>query len=193
MLVLELAPGQLDWQKLSSCQKDAADRLYAQAMAGFVQWLASRYEKLRSELKEEYAVLREAASTSSQHKRTPGIIADLALGLRYFLLFANEVGALSEAEAEKLWMRGWCALGKAAAAQSQHQAAGEPTGRFRELLSAAVTSGRAHVADPEGGEPQNPDAWGWRAVSFGSGDFEREKWQPQGERVGWIEGKNLYL
>ena len=49
MLVLDLAPGELDWQRLSSCQRDAADGLYAQAMASFVQWLASRYEKLRSE------------------------------------------------------------------------------------------------------------------------------------------------
>lgn len=106
ILVLELAPGQLNWQKLSGCQRDAADGLYAQAMAGFVQWMASRYEQLRSGLKEEYAVLREAASSSSQHRRTPGTTADLALGLRYFLLFANEVGALSEAEVEELWVRG---------------------------------------------------------------------------------------
>jgi hypothetical protein len=193
MLVLELAPGQLDWQKLSSCQRDAADGLYAQAMAGFVQWLASRYEKLNSALKEEYAVLREAASTSSQHRRTPGIIADLTLGLRHFLLFADEVGALSEAEAEELWVRGWRALGEAAAVQSQHQAAGEPTRRFRELLSAAVASGRAHVADPGGDRPETPEAWGWRPVIVGTGDYEREQWRPQGECVGWVDGEEFYL
>jgi hypothetical protein len=193
MLVLEMGPGQLDWQELSCCQKDAADGLYAQAMASFVQWLASGYEKLRSELKEEYAILREAASTSSQHRRTPGIIADLALGLRYFLLFANEVGALSEAEAEKLWVRAWRALGKAAAAQSQHQATSEPTRRFRELLSAAVASGRAHIADPGGDNPKTPEAWGWRMVLVGAGEFEREEWRPQGECVGWLKGEELYL
>jgi hypothetical protein len=193
MLVLEMGPGQLDWQKLSGCQRDAADGLYAQAMAGFVRWLAPRYEKLRSELKEEHAVLREAASTSSHHKRTPGIIADIALGLRYFLLFANEVGALSEAEAEQLWMRGWRALGEAAAAQSHHQIAGEPTRRFRELLSAAVASGRAHIAAPGGDEPKAPQAWGWRLALVGSGDYEREEWRPQGECVGWVDGEELYL
>ena len=144
MLVLELAPGELDWQRLSDCQGDAADGLYAQAMAGFVRWSASRYKELRSGLKEEHALLREAASTSTQHRRTPSIIADLALGLKYFLLFANDVGALSEAEAEEFWGRGWLALGEAATAQLQHQSASEPTQRFRELLSAAVASGRAH-------------------------------------------------
>src|SRR5215207_6764642 len=191
MLVLELAPGQLDWQRLTRCQEEAAGGLYAQAMSGFLRWLASRYEKLRSELKKEHAVLREVASTSSQHRRTPGIIADLALGLKYFLLFANEVGALSEAEAEELWVQGWLALGKAAAAQSQHQAAGEPTRRFRELLSAAVASGRAYVADPGGDKPETPEAWGWRLVSVGTGEYEREEWRPQGECVGWVDGEDL--
>src|SRR5215211_2113056 len=193
MLVLELAPGQLDWQKLSDCPRDAADELYVQAMAGFVQWLASRYEQLRSELKEEYAVLREAASTSTQHRRTPGIIADLGLGLRYFLQFANEVGALFEIEAEELWVRGWQALGEAAAAQSQHHTVGEPTRRFRELLAAAVASGRAHVANPRGDRPNKPEAWGWRLGTVGTGEHEREEWRPQGECVGWVEGEELYL
>jgi Domain of unknown function (DUF3854)/Domain of unknown function (DUF927) len=185
MLVLELAPGQLDWHKLSRCQKDAADGLYAQAMASFVRWLALRYEQLRSGLNAEHVALREAASTSTQHKRTPGIMADLALGLRYFLLFANEVGAVSEAEAEELWVRGWLALGEAAADQSQHQAASEPTRRFRELLTAAVASGRAHLAGPNGHEPASPEAWGWR--------LSGEEWRPQGERVGWVDGEDLYL
>jgi len=162
-------------------------------MAGFVQWSASRYEELRSGLKEEHALLREAASTSTQHRRTPGIVADLALGLKYFLMFANEVGALSEAEAREFWVRGWLALGKAAAAQSQHQSASEPTQRFRELLSAAVASGRAHVADPGGDSPNRPEAWGWRLVIAGSGDFEREEWRPLGECVGWVDGEDLYL
>src|SRR5919107_153296 len=182
MLVLELAPGELDWQRLSACQRDAADGLYAQAMSGFVRWSASRYKELRSGLKEQHALLREAASTSSQHKRTPGIVADLALGLRHFLLFANEAGALSEAEAEELWARGWLALGDAAAAQSQHQSANEPTQRFRELLSAAIASGRAHVADPGGDRPNKPEAWGWRPAVVGSADFEREEWRGPG---GW--------
>src|SRR5215207_5218976 len=185
MLVLELAPGQLDWQRLSSCQRDAADELYAQAMAGFVRWSASRYKELRSGLKEEHALLREAASTSTQHRRTPSIIADLALGLRYFLMFANEVGALSEAEAEEFWGRGWLALGEAATAQLQHQSASEPTQRFRELLSAAVASGRAHLAGTEGYEPTSQGAWGWRLCG--------DEWRPQGERVGWIIGEDLYL
>jgi len=193
MLVLELGPGQLDWEKLTACQQDATSGLYARAMAGFVRWLTARYEEVRSGLKEEHAALRTAASSSHQHKRTPGIVADLALGWRYFLLFACEAGALTAEQAEKLWAAGWKALGEAAAEQHQHQAAGEPTRRFGELLSAAVASGRAHLADPAGDEPASPEAWGWRLKTVGTGDYEREEWQPQGERIGWVDGEDLYL
>jgi hypothetical protein len=193
MLVLELSPGDLDWEKLTLCQRDAAGSLHARAMSGFVQWLAVRYEEIRTSLREERAALREWATLSTQHKRTPGIVADLALGLRHFLLFAHDAGALTADEAERLWLRGWAALGEAAAVQRQHQAAGEPTRRYGELLSAAIASGRAHVAGPEGDEPEEPGGWGWRRVTVGTGDYEREEWRPLGERVGWVEEESLYL
>jgi hypothetical protein len=141
----------------------------------------------------EHAKLRKAAGASGQHRRTPGIVADLALGLRYLRLFAHQSGAIDPETARALWARGWRALEEAASEQSQHQAAGESTRRFRELLSAAIASGRAHVANPEGGTPEVPEAWGWRRATVGSGDFEREEWRPQGERIGWLEDEDLYL
>ena len=138
---------------------------------GDIRWLASRYEGIRESLKDGHAELRRAAGAGGQHRRTPGIVADLALGLRYFLLFAHESGAIDSETTRELWARGWQALGEAASGQFQHQEAGEPTRRFRELLSAAIASGRAHVANPEGGEPEVPEAWGWRQATVGSGDL----------------------
>jgi hypothetical protein len=193
MMVLELSPGDLDWERLTGCQSAAGAGLYALAMSSYIRWLAIRYEHLRESLKEEHAELRRAAGASGQHRRTPGIVADLALGLRYFLLFAHESGAVDSKRARELWARGWRALGEAASGQSQHQETGEPTRRFRELLSAAIASGRAHVASPEGCEPEVPEAWGWRQATVGSGDFEREEWRAQGERIGWLEDEDLYL
>ncbi|MBA3789758.1 MAG: DUF3854 domain-containing protein [Rubrobacter sp.] len=193
MMVLELSPGALDWERLTGCQNAAASGLYARAMSDYIRWLAARYEDLRESLKEEHAELRKAAGASGQHRRTPGIVADLALGLRYFLLFAHEFGAVDTETARELWAGGWRALGEAASGQSQHQVASEPTRRFRELLSAAIASGRAHVANPEGGAPAVPEAWGWRQATVGTGNFEREEQRPQGERIGWLEDENLYL
>jgi hypothetical protein len=80
------------------------------------------------------------------------------------------------------------------AAQTAQQGASDATVRFRELLSAAIASGRAHVADVGGGEPEvSAEALGWRKRTVGTGDYEREEWQPQGDRVGWTQGEDLYL
>ena len=112
MMVLELSPGDLDWERLTGCQSAAGSGLYALAMSGYIRWLAARYEGIRESLKEEHAELRKAAGASGQHRRTPGIVADLALGLRYFLLFAHESGAIDSEKARELWARGWRALGE---------------------------------------------------------------------------------
>jgi hypothetical protein len=185
MLVLELGPRQLDFRRLTACQREASAGVYAGAMAGYVRWLAPHYGTISASLREELDELRVAAGCSGQHRRTPEITANLALGLRYLLRFALDVGAIAPEEAEGLWRRGWEALGQAATTQSQHQDAQEPTRRFLELLSAAIAGGRAHVAGPEGENPKHPEAWGWR--------FSGGEWWPQGERVGWVDGEDLYL
>jgi hypothetical protein len=77
--VMELGPGQLDWQALTACQHDASEGLYAAAMAGYVRWLAHRYEAVRSGINEERMALRTTASAGTQHRRTPQMVADLAL------------------------------------------------------------------------------------------------------------------
>ena len=185
MVNLELSPGQLDWQKLTVCQRDASEGLYAASMAGFVRWLAARHEGLRRSLLQERAVLRDAACQRDQHRRTPGTVADLALGLKYLLRFAYEVGAVEEHRADDLWAQGWQALCAVAGEQQQHQAASDPTLRFRELLGAAIASGAAHVATVSGVEPSTPGAWGWRVYG--------EEWRPLGARVGWLDGEDLYM
>jgi hypothetical protein len=185
MLVLELGPGQLDFRHLTTCQKEASAGVYARAMASYVRWLAPRYGTISAGVREELEELRAVAGRSGQHRRTPEIIANLTLGLRYLLRFASDVEAVTTEEAEDLWRRGWEALGEAAMSQAPHQDVQEPTRRFLELLSAAIASGGAHVADPKGENPEHPEAWGWR--------FSGEEWRPQGERVGWVDGIDLYL
>ena len=185
MLVVELGPGQLDFPRLTARQREASSGVYAWAMAGYVRWLAHRYEAITCGMRQELDELRGVSERLGQHRRTPEIVANLALGLRYLLRFARDAEAVSPREAEDLWRRGWKALGEAATNQSQHQAGQEPTRRYTELLPAAIVGGRAHVADPEGDHPGHPESWGWR--------FSGDEWRPQGERVGWVDGEHLYL
>jgi hypothetical protein len=64
------------------------------------------------------------------------------------------------------------------------------------LLNAAIAAGKAHITTSQGGVPENPGAWGWRRPSSGGsaafGEFVRD-WDPQGDRVGWLDGNDLYL
>jgi Domain of unknown function (DUF3854) len=193
LFTVELSPGDVDWEKLSRCQEDGAKGLYAAALAGYVQWLAPQYAQIRQNLRSEVAELRQLAFHEGQHRRTPEIVANLLLGARYILRFACDVGALSREESEALWRRCWAGLEVAARVQRRHQEVSEPTRRFFELLAAALASGRAHVASPDGQEPTAPASWGWRKVTVETGPYTRDEWRPQGKRVGWLDGENLYL
>src|SRR5262249_21784901 len=117
MLVLEIASGDFGPRDhnptLSALQRDAAAGKFAAALAGFIGWLAPQLEDIRGRLHGELAELREQINGAGQHARTPGIVADLALGLRYLLAFARTAGAISEAEQADLWGRGWVALAEA--------------------------------------------------------------------------------
>jgi 3'-5' exonuclease len=158
-------------------------------MAGFISWIASRYNEVLEQLPEEARKLRDEASRAGQHKRTPAIAADLGLGLRYFLNYAREAGAVGAEEYDALWERGWKAIREAAASQEAHQTASEPAGRFIELLRSAISSGRAHIGSTDGERPEeNAGALGWRKT-----DSEYEDWRPQGDRIGGVDGEDLYL
>src|SRR6516225_4107100 len=65
---------------------------------------------MRDRLRTEGTMLAEKVPAGANHARTPYIVADLALGLWYFLEFARAVGAVIAAEADALWHRGWAAL-----------------------------------------------------------------------------------
>ncbi len=85
---------------------------------------------------------------------------------------------------DSYWKMIWGALGEAAAAQAGHHLASEPARRYVQLVSAALASGRAHVASPTGDAPQSA-GWGWQLTEYGS--------RSSGQRIGWIEGGQVYL
>jgi hypothetical protein len=193
VLVLEVSPGAVDWEKLSRCQEEAAAGMYALALAGFIRWLAPVYDGRRNQMRVALPDLRKRLHKPGQHRRTTDMVANLALGLSCFLAHGREIGAFTTQESDQLWERGYTALSEVAATQSAHQAAMEPAQRFMDLLRAAIASGRAHVAGPDGGAPEGSRAWGWRSVRVGSGAYAEKEWRPLGARVGWVGDGALYL
>jgi hypothetical protein len=135
---------------------------------------------------------REQAAHAGLHRRTPGIVADLFIGWERFLDFAHEAEVLTRSEAEVYRARVWNALIEVARRQSEHQREANPVEHFLGLLRSAISAGHAHLATRDGGMPDNPGAWGWRA-SERARNRQRAEWLPQGARVGWLDGQDLFL
>jgi hypothetical protein len=192
-LPLLVRKGDVNVRLLTPYQRDAAGGLYAQSLAGFLKWAAPRYADIRQGLPEELAGLRERAQGDASHPRTPGIVADLFLGLSYFLDFAVAAKALKRRDRDQLAADGWVALLEAAADQTREVLAQDPARRFLELIAAAVTSERAHLANRYGGEPADPGAWGWRVREFMTRDGPDRRCEEQGRLIGWVDGGDVYL
>jgi hypothetical protein len=179
LLVLEVGRSDLDWGRLTAAQRDAAAGLFATASAGFVRWHAGRRGDVLLALPEELRTLRERAASAALHRRTPDIVANLAFGMRAFLDYAVDAGAIAASEAGALQERAWTALGESAAAQAHHQAANDPALRFLGLLRAALSSGRAHLANLQSSSRYEKIQG---IVDMG-----------KGEAIGWIDGDAVYL
>lgn len=190
MLVLEIGAGQVDFARLTGCQKDSGDGLYAEAFAGYLRYLAGDLARIRDEASAAALKLRGEMYGGNQRRRTPEIVARLLTGFRLFLNYAQDVRALDAAGTQALEWRCRNALARAADEQAGHQAASEPAGQFLSLLKSAIASGQAHVANSDGAPPVNPAAWGWRANDSGLDSSLK----PLGRRAGWVDDQGgLYL
>jgi hypothetical protein len=192
-LIVEVGPRDVNFARLTRAQRLAGEGVYALAMAGYVRWLAGRYDMIAPTIAADLVRFREAAQASAVHRRTPEITAQLAIGWRWWLSYAVEVGAIEAADAPNWWGRVWHALGEAAGEQAQHQQASDPVVRYLQLLAGALAAGSAHVADAKGDEPAGAKAWGWRQKEISAGDSYRVEWQPQGKRIGWLDKDGLFL
>ena len=167
MIVGEVGPDDVDVERLTACQADAAAGWYAGAMAGCVGWLASQGQAARLRLRQ----LPEGdGPTTPGHHRIARNLHALAAGVWAFLAFARNADALGVAEQERLWSRAVAAFLTLSRSQSAQQVAADPVGSFGELLGSALASGRAHVAGPDG---QCPRGAGRMGLAAPDGRFRR--------------------
>lgn len=186
LLILEISKGSIKSSELSECQRDALAGLYVDAMGGFLQWFAGHYDEARAMFDVKISEHRAKALFGTAHARTPEIVANLQAAFELYVKFTVSCGALEVSKADQLRTRCWDALCEAAAAQAKHQGETEPTARFLTLLRSLLSSGRAHLAARNGGEPPSPKCCGWKYDSSGN-------WVSLGDCIGWVEDQNIYL
>ena len=150
--------------------------------------MAGHWEELQERLQSRVRDLRAQGYGRTVHARLPSALAELQAGWEIFLRFAFEVGAIDRGEEKELKQRGGRALEELGVLQGKYQEASDPALRFVALLRGALMSGRAHVADRQGRAPGEPAQCGWQQ-SKRSG----RRWVPQGPRIGWVAGIDLYL
>jgi len=189
LLTCELGPDDLVWPVLSACQMEAAEGRPAQALAGFLRWIAPQRDALREQLGSWLPNLRERAAGSATHRRTPEIVANLATGWGFFLSFALSAEAITEEQKNELWSRTWDALGRAVVAQAHHQRGRDPPSDLWSSLEAPSHQDglTLRVLRITGRPLVDRGAWGWRCNQHG-------EWEPKGDRVGWRgDGDHVYL
>ena len=182
----------------AACQAAARTGEYARAMAGFLHWLAPKYDIIQQAMPQDLALLRQQVSVDG-HLRTPGIVAQLALGLQTFLAYAAECGAVTDGQHDALWQRGWAALCDVAGQQAVQQTQEDEVQRFLSALAGALTAGDAHAADAHRpGAPCAWPEWGGAAKSAHSDNNSGSQrttttWRAQGRCIGWVDGDDSIL
>jgi hypothetical protein len=195
---LPLKPGDIPKSVTAELQKTAQDGILAQAMAGYVQWLAPQLDHLKDSLPKRFLELRTELSTVDAHGRTPEIEAKLLIGLETGLRFAVECGAIGDAERADCLSRARRAFGSLVEHQAELQTSEDPVTQFFPLLRSAISSGRAHLAASKTAQnaPENPGRCGWRVqgeVLTAASDTAEMTWEPRGNRIGWATPDEVWL
>ena len=186
LLIVDVDPEDANCSALSECQEAALQGRFAMAMGLFLMWAAKRYDSLQQRLRARAQGLRPSYG-GAVHRRLPSALGELQASFEIFLEFAAEANVIGESERQALAQRCVDALHERLARQCQYHQAADPAQQFLSLLKAAIACGRAHVSDREGKPPEEPPtAWGWQRKS-------PARWVPQGPRIGWLVGHNLYV
>jgi hypothetical protein len=170
--------------QIDELNRKAAAGVYASVMAAYILWVADRYDALRAERSARIASLRDRFFAQSQSARGAEEIAELAVGVKTFLDFAEDVGALSAESALEAWTDlepGFVACARAQVEGLRRQDAGL---RFFGHVQSLLASGEGYLTDKKGAAPEDLTLWGWKNPSNPT---------PGRHHLGYLEGERVYI
>jgi hypothetical protein len=181
-------------QRLLAAQKDARSGLYAQAMAAFIEWLAPQITDIQAQMPALIEAERERLHIDG-HARAGTNTANMLLGMKYFLRFACECGALTQEESQSYLTRCINALKQIAREASSENAHDKPSEQWQRLIVAAITNKSAHLVRSNGDNPGLEYGWSQRErhVQSEEGSYIEMSYQGGGSQIGWIDGDDIYL
>ena len=179
LLVLEMQKSSVDFTQLSALQELSSDGLFALAMSGFIQWLATHHVEVLQNAKQEIAKRRDewARRSITAHRRFATTLAHLEYSWSLWIRAAQDSNLLNASAAQKFQDRVLSALSIAGGKQDGHTDTQNPVTRFLELLGSALNSQSAYLEHRNGGMPSDPTMCGWRKIN--------DHYEPKGDRIGW--------
>jgi hypothetical protein len=173
MVVLEVARGDLDLDRLIALHQAGETGVLSAAMAGWIKWLAPRLTEIRKRIARQAA---EVARGFNAHPRTALALAELQATLEVW----QEFSGIKIPDCDALFFEKAKKQGKEARANQN------PVSRFFDLYAQALLAGRTHARTLHGTKPAT-GVWGWATDKTGT-------YTPQGPCSLYIdEEKDRYL
>lgn len=185
MLILEIAPGQIDTEKLSQAQ--AKRPLYIGTTAALIQSLATKPLDIRPRAKQIRDSLKDVG-----HTRTPSMLGHLIAVSEAFIFWAEKAGLITAQEAAKRKGDASSAIMTTGNKQQQFLESADPVDLFQASLRQILAQNMAHIRSLPGGVPKNPALLGWTSEESNS---DIRQYRSHGPCIGWIdwEEDELYL
>ena len=139
-LVLEINPGDVDKERLSSLQKDSS--LLGQAMRGCIEWLIPQADTLKDVLLEKFTAYRQQAQAG--HPRLAEVVAWLRIGYEMFLDYAISCGVVPGDSRQIVLDEALDIFMELASRQTETMNTDTPVFQFLSALNELLTSGQCH-------------------------------------------------
>ena len=191
-LSINLSREDVNLEKLSELQQHKT--ALGRAMAGYIGWIAPRYEELSRRLPTSRDGLRNGLRPAlvGSHPRTPDTAAAIVTGLQTLWAYALSTGALKQEAADEFLSRASAGVVEAAKAHTEATKGGDPATRFVEILRSLFDASRVYAKDRETGT--HPEDWatlGWEKRETQHGvDIVPER---SATFIGWVDESYLYL
>ncbi len=170
ILTIDIEPGDVDSVKLSVAQKQR--QVYGYAMAGYIRWVAERWDELGETLPAYVAEKRAMSAGNGQHRRLPNATAILYAAFYVAMIYATEIGAVTPDEAAHYNEQCYQALQEIAETQNQSTEAEDPAQKYMSIIATLIAQNKAFLPGKKEGTDLGATV---------------------GEKLGWHDGVNVYL
>ncbi|MGC4107064.1 MAG: DUF927 domain-containing protein [Thermomicrobiales bacterium] len=187
----------VDLALLTRMQEACADGVFRRVTAAFIQYTARHWDDIEAAFEAAYDRHRDTyRGRSFGHPRTAETLAAFAASAEVWFDAFVALGAIAPQARHELVARIERGLLAAGLAQAEAVQELDPIQTFVDHLRAAVTSGRAHLADADSdSEPRQAVRFGWQSEMVRTRDGLEQVSRAKGERIGWVDYENdaLYL